>query len=150
MKALIQRVKYAQVTTNEGHNDKIDEGLLILLGIERADNEEDAIWLSNKIVNLRIFDDNNAVMNLSLLDINGNAMIVSQFTLHARTRKGNRPSYIEAAPPEIAIPLYEFFIGQVEMALGKRVAKGVFGAMMEIELLNSGPVTIMIDTKNKD
>ena len=150
MKALIQRVKYAQVTTNEGHNAKIDEGLLILLGIERADNEEDAIWLSNKIINLRIFDDNNGVMNLSLLDINGNAMIVSQFTLHARTKKGNRPSYIEAAPPEIAIPLYEFFIGQVEMALGKRVAKGVFGAMMEIELLNSGPVTIMIDTKNKD
>jgi len=149
MKALIQRVKYAKVTTNEGHNDQIDEGLLILLGIENADKEEDAVWLSNKIANLRVFSDENDVMNRSLLDIEGNAMVVSQFTLHARTKKGNRPSYIDAAPPEIAIPLYNFFIGQVEMALGKRVAKGVFGAMMQIELVNSGPVTIMIDTKNK-
>ena len=149
MKALIQRVKHAKVSTNEGHNEIINEGLLILLGIERADNEDDAIWLSNKITNLRIFDDESGVMNLSLLEINGEAMIVSQFTLHARTKKGNRPSYIDAAPPEIAIPLYEFFIGQMEMTIGKRVATGVFGAMMQIELINDGPVTIMIDTKLK-
>ena len=149
MKALIQRVKHAKVSTNEGHNEIINEGLLILLGIERTDNEEDAIWLSNKITNLRIFDDESGVMNLSLLEINGEAMIVSQFTLHARTKKGNRPSYIDAAPPEIAIPLYEFFIGQMEKTIGKRVSTGVFGATMQIKLINDGPVTIMIDTKNK-
>ena len=149
MKALIQRVTSAQVTTNEGHYEKIEAGLLILLGVEHSDTQEDAIWLSNKIVNLRIFNDQNGLMNLSLLETGGNAMVVSQFTLHARTKKGNRPSYIDAAPPEIAIPLYEFFIGQVEMAIGKRVAKGVFGASMKIELVNDGPVTIMIDTKNK-
>ena len=149
MKALIQRVINAKVTTEEGHCDSINEGLLILLGIENNDNKEDADWLSNKIVNLRVFNDDFGVMNNSLLNIYGDAMVVSQFTLHARTKKGNRPSYIDAAPPEIAIPLYKHFIEIIEFSLGKKVAKGVFGAYMKIELVNDGPVTIMIDSKNK-
>jgi D-tyrosyl-tRNA(Tyr) deacylase len=149
MKALIQRVTNAKVTTSEDHNESISQGLLILLGIEHSDNQDDAVWLANKIVNLRIFDDEEGIMNKSLLEIWGEAMVVSQFTLHARTKKGNRPSYIDAAPPEISKPLYEYFAGQVEMMLGKRVAKGVFGAYMQVELVNDGPVTIMIDTKNK-
>ena len=149
MKTLIQRVTFARVTTKEGHNQKIDNGLLILLGIEHSDSKSDAEWLVNKIANLRIFDDNEGVMNRSLLDIAGEAMVVSQFTLHARTKKGNRPSYIDAAPPDISIPLYEYFIEMIEITLGKSVAKGVFGAHMQVELLNDGPVTIMIDTKNK-
>ena len=149
MKALIQRVTFSKVTAKGGHNQTINKGLLILLGIEHSDDKSDADWLLNKIVNLRIFDDDKGVMNRSLLDIDGEAMVVSQFTLHARTKKGNRPSYIDAASPDIAVPLYEYFIEMIEITLGKQVAKGVFGAHMQIELVNDGPVTIMIDTKNK-
>ncbi|MCL2074191.1 MAG: D-aminoacyl-tRNA deacylase [Marinilabiliaceae bacterium] len=149
MRALIQRVLKAKVSTSEGYCEKINEGLLILLGIENADNKEDVDWLSNKIVNLRIFNDNEGVMNNSLLETKGNIMIISQFTLHARTKKGHRPSYIDAAPPDIAIPLYQYFIEKIETLIGKNVSQGVFGAYMQVELVNDGPVTIMIDTKNR-
>ena len=149
MRVLIQRVSRARVTTPEGHDEQTGKGLLLLVGIENCDNQEDAIWLANKIVNMRIFDDNNGVMNLSLTDVEGDVLVVSQFTLHARTKKGNRPSYIDAAPPDKSIPLYEFFVYQIELLIGKRVATGVFGAHMQVELVNDGPVTIWIDSKQK-
>lgn len=150
MRAVIQRVSRASVTVNSETIAKIDIGLLIFLGIEDADNFEDIQWLSKKIANLRIFNDSDAVMNQSLMDIDGNAIVVSQFTLHAATKKGNRPSYIKAAKPEVAIPLYEKFVQQLEADLGKKIGTGVFGADMKVELLNDGPVTIVIDTKNKE
>lgn len=149
MIAVIQRVSSASVTIDDQINDKIDEGLLVLLGIEEADTEEDIDWLSRKIVNLRIFDDENGVMNRSLLDSSGNLLVVSQFTLHASTKKGNRPSYIKAAKPDVAIPLYEQFVAACEQLINKKVATGEFGAYMQVALVNDGPVTIMIDTKDK-
>lgn len=149
MKVVIQRVQNASVTIDEKKVASINGGLLILLGIINADTQEDINWLSNKIVNLRIFGDENGIMNKSLLDIQGEAIVVSQFTLHANTQKGNRPSYIKAAKPEVAIPLYEAFINQLELDLGKQIQTGQFGADMKVELLNDGPVTIIIDSKNK-
>lgn len=150
MRAVIQRVSRASVTVDGVVVSAITQGLLVLVGIEEADTEEDILWLSKKIVNLRIFNDADAVMNQSLIAIDGGALVVSQFTLHAATKKGNRPSYIKAAKPEIAIPLYEKFVGQMQLDLGKKVGTGVFGADMRVELLNDGPVTIIIDTKNKE
>ncbi|NNE76543.1 MAG: D-tyrosyl-tRNA(Tyr) deacylase [Pricia sp.] len=150
MKAIIQRVLNASVTVEGTITSEIQHGLLILLGIENSDSLEDIEWLSRKIVNLRIFNDGDGVMNESLLDIKGDAIVVSQFTLHASTKKGNRPSYIRAAKPEVAIPLYEKFVQQLEIDLGKKVGTGIFGADMKVALLNDGPVTISIDTKNKE
>lgn len=150
MKAVIQRVSNASVTIDSKIVAQIESGLLILLGIEEADSQEDITWLSNKITNLRVFNDDDNVMNLSIKEINGEAIVVSQFTLHASTKKGNRPSYIKAAKPDIAIPLYEAFVTQLEKDLGKKVQTGVFGADMKVALLNDGPVTIIIDTKNKE
>ena len=150
MRAVVQRVSEASVTVEGKVISYIDEGLLVLLGIEEADTEEDIEWLCNKIVNLRIFNDDNGVMNRSLLDVNGDAILVSQFTLHASTKKGNRPSYIKAAKPDVAIALYERFVGTFENKLGKKVGTGVFGADMKVLLLNDGPVTIIIDTKNRE
>ncbi|MDR2927735.1 MAG: D-tyrosyl-tRNA(Tyr) deacylase [Cytophagaceae bacterium] len=149
MRILIQRVSRARVTTAERHDEQIGKGLLLFVGIENDDGEDDAVWLAAKIANLRIFNDDTGVMNLSLLDVDGEAMIVSQFTLHARTKKGNRPSYVDAASPEKSVPLYRFFVNRFEETLGKRCAVGVFGAMMQVELINDGPVTIMIDSKQK-
>lgn len=149
MKAVIQRVSKASVTIEEQKVATIDLGVLILLGIVNDDTLEDINWLSNKICNLRIFPDDNGVMNESLLQSQGDAIVVSQFTLHASTKKGNRPSYIQAAKPDIAIPLYEAFVQQLEIDLGKKIQTGQFGADMKVELLNDGPVTIIIDTKNK-
>ncbi|MGB6151519.1 MAG: D-aminoacyl-tRNA deacylase [Pricia sp.] len=150
MKAVIQRVSRASVTVEGKIISEIEFGLLILLGIENADNQEDIEWLSRKIINLRIFNDADGVMNKSLRDMGGDAIVVSQFTLHAATKKGNRPSYIKAAKPDVAIPLYEDFIRQIEKDLDKKVGTGIFGADMKVDLLNDGPVTIIIDTKNKD
>lgn len=150
MKAVIQRVKHSSVTIDGKEVASIHQGLLILLGIINEDGFEDIQWLSKKIANLRIFGDDNGVMNRSLLDVEGDAIVVSQFTLHASTKKGNRPSYIKAAKPDIAIPLYEQFVKQLEQDLGKPVQTGEFGADMKVELLNDGPVTIIIDTKQKD
>lgn len=149
MKAVIQRVSKASVTINQEKVAQIKSGLLILIGIEDQDTQEDINWLSKKIVNLRIFNDENGVMNTSLLNNNGDAIVVSQFTLHASTKKGNRPSYIKASKPDVAIPIYEKFILQIENELGKKVQTGRFGADMKVELLNDGPVTIIIDSKNK-
>jgi len=149
MKAVVQRVSKASVTIKGEKVSKINNGLLILLGIEPTDDATDIEWLSKKTVNLRIFNDENDVMNKSLIDTNGDAIIVSQFTLQASTKKGNRPSYLNAAKPEIAIPLYEEFILQFEKQLNKKVGTGEFGADMKVELLNDGPVTIIIDSKNK-
>ncbi len=149
MRALIQRISKASLTINGEAGPEIGPGLLVLLGIEAADNTTDIEWLSAKICRLRIFDDEQGIMNKSLADIDGEIMIVSQFTLHASTRKGNRPSYIHAARPQIAIPLYEEFIAKMKQELGKPVATGKFGANMQISLINDGPVTIWIDTKNK-
>ncbi|MCL5128674.1 D-aminoacyl-tRNA deacylase [Algibacter sp. L4_22] len=149
MKAVIQRVTKASVTIKGEKVANIQNGLLILLGIVNEDEQTDINWLSNKIVNLRIFSDEDGVMNQSLKDTNGDVIIVSQFTLQASTKKGNRPSYIKAAKPDVAIPLYEDFIKQIESDLGKPIQKGQFGADMKVELLNDGPVTIIIDTKNK-
>ncbi len=149
MKAVIQRVSKASVTINTEKVANIKSGLLILLGIVEEDTQEDITWLSKKIANLRIFNDENNVMNTSLLDSKGDAIVVSQFTLQASTKKGNRPSYIKAAKPDIAIPLYEKFIFQLEKDLGKKIQTGQFGADMQVELLNDGPVTIIIDTKDK-
>jgi len=149
MKSVIQRVSKASVTIEGKVVSEIKNGLLILLGIEPADTEEDIEWLSKKIANLRIFNDEKGVMNNSLIDEKGDAIIVSQFTLHANTKKGNRPSYINAAKPEIAIPLYKQFIANFEMQIGKKVGTGEFGADMKVELLNEGPVTIIIDSKNR-
>ena len=150
MKAVIQRVLEASVTINTKIVSQIQKGLLVLVGIEAADNLEDINWLTTKIANLRIFSDENDVMNLSLKDIDGEMIVVSQFTLHAQTKKGNRPSYIKAAKPEIAIPLYETFVKQMELELDKNVQTGVFGADMKLSLINDGPVTIVIDTKNRE
>lgn len=150
MKAVIQRVSSCSVNIDNQIVANIQQGLLILIGFEDADNNEDSIWLTAKIANLRIFGDENDVMNLSLKDVGGDMIIVSQFTLHALTKKGNRPSYLKASKPEIAIPLYESFIQQMEAELGKKVQTGKFGADMKVALLNDGPVTIIIDTKNKD
>ena len=150
MRAVIQRVENASVKINDQIISSINTGILVLLGIETEDNEEDIAWLTKKISQLRIFNDNKGVMNLSLLDINGEAIVVSQFTLHAKTKKGNRPSYINAAHPDKAIPLYNLFISEMDKLLLKKVQTGKFGAMMDITLINSGPVTIIIDTKKKE
>ncbi|MAM23362.1 MAG: D-tyrosyl-tRNA(Tyr) deacylase [Croceibacter sp.] len=150
MRAVIQRVTKASVTINGSINAEINQGLLILLGVGVNDTTEDITWLSNKIANLRIFSDEDGNMNLSLKAINGNAIVVSQFTLFASTKKGNRPSFLNSAKPEQAIPLYEAFVKQLETDLGKPVGTGVFGADMKVELLNDGPVTITINTKHKE
>lgn len=150
MRVVIQRVNHASVTIEGKIKGAIKEGLIILVGIENADNEEDIAWLCKKIVNLRIFDDENGVMNRSILETGGNILVISQFTLHASTKKGNRPSYIHAAKPEIAIPVYNRFCDELSLALGKAVETGEFGADMKVELLNNGPVTICMDTKNKE
>ena len=150
MRVVIQKVTQASVSIENQTVASIDKGLLVLVGIEDTDTNDDIAWLSAKIVNLRVFDDDNRVMNLSVKEVEGEVLIVSQFTLHASTKKGNRPSYIKAARPEVAIPIYEAFIKQVESLLGKRVPTGQFGAMMQVSLCNDGPVTILIDTKNKE
>ncbi|MFN2456632.1 MAG: D-aminoacyl-tRNA deacylase [Chitinophagaceae bacterium] len=150
MRVVIQRVCKAKVTIDDKLNAEIGLGLLALLAVTNDDNEEDISWLSSKIVHLRVFNDDAGVMNLSVRDVDGNILLVSQFTLHASTKKGNRPSYIKAAKPEIAIPLYEKMIKQLQADLGKNIATGVFGADMKVELVNDGPVTIIIDTKNKE
>jgi D-tyrosyl-tRNA(Tyr) deacylase len=150
MRAVIQRVSQASVAVDQKIEGQIDEGVLIFLGIVPEDTLEDLKWLSKKIVNLRIFDDNNGVMNLSLKEQNGTALVISQFTLHAQTKKGNRPSYIKAARRDIAIPLYQQFIKQLEIDLGKEIQSGIFGANMQVSLQNDGPVTLIIDTKNRE
>ena len=150
MKAVIQRVSSASVTIDSLIVAKIQDGLLVLLGIEDADTQEDTNWLCQKIANLRIFGDENDVMNLSVQDIDGEIIVVSQFTLQASTKKGNRPSYIKASKPDVAIPIYEGFVQQLEKELGKKVQTGVFGADMKVSLLNDGPVTIIIDSKKKE
>ncbi len=150
MKTVIQRVSSASVTIDSKIVADIQKGLLVLLGIEDADTQEDSNWLCQKICNLRIFGDENEVMNLSVKDIDGEIIVVSQFTLQASTKKGNRPSYIKAAKPEIAIPLYEKFIQQLEAELGNKVQTGIFGADMKVALINDGPVTILIDSKNRE
>jgi D-aminoacyl-tRNA deacylase len=150
MRTVIQRVSKASVTIDGKIKSAINKGLLIFLGIEDADGTEDIEWLSVKIINLRIFDDENGAMNISVKDICGDILLVSQFTLHASTKKGNRPSYIRASKPEIAIPLYEKIIMQLEKDLVKKIFTGEFGAEMKVELLNDGPVTIVIDTKNRE
>jgi D-tyrosyl-tRNA(Tyr) deacylase len=150
MRVVIQRVLHASVAINNALKANIGKGLLILIGIEDADNADDIDWLSQKIINLRIFDDADGIPNISVKDINGEILIVSQFTLHAATKKGNRPSYIKASKPPIAEPLYEDFVKAVELALGKSVGTGQFGADMKVSLLNDGPVTIIIDSKQKD
>jgi D-tyrosyl-tRNA(Tyr) deacylase len=149
MMAVIQRVTNASVTIGGNVKSSIGKGLLVLVGIEDADTPEDIEWLSNKIVNLRIFDDSEGVMNLSVKDDGGDIIAVSQFTLHASTKKGNRPSYIKASKPEVAIPIYEKFVETLETNLGKAIQTGEFGADMKVSLLNDGPVTIVIDTKNR-
>ncbi len=150
MRAVIQRVSYASVSIDRQEKARIENGLLILLGIEEADSQEDLEWLSGKISRLRIFQDQQGIMNLSLTEVGGEALVISQFTLHSSTRKGNRPSYIRAARPESAIPLYEQFINQLSDDIGQEVKSGEFGAYMQVELLNDGPVTIIIDTKNRE
>jgi len=150
MRSVIQRVSAAEVRVDGEITGKIGLGLLVLVGIEKADGAEDIEWLSGKIINLRIFDDEQGIMNRSVADVKGDLLVVSQFTLHASIRKGNRPSYIRAAKPETAVPLYEKFLLQLETDLGKPIAAGIFGAMMKVSLLNDGPVTIVIDTKNRE
>lgn len=150
MKTVIQRVSQASVTIDSKVVADIQKGLLVLVGIEDADTQEDINWLCQKITNLRIFSDENDVMNLSVKDIDGEIIVVSQFTLHASTKKGNRPSYLKASKPEVAIPMYENFVKQLEKELGKKVQTGIFGADMKVLLLNDGPVTIQIDSKNKE
>lgn len=150
MRAVVQRVSRASVTVDNKVISEIGNGLLVLLGIEDVDDKEDIEWLSNKIANLRIFNDDKDIMNRSVLDVDGDIIVVSQFTLHALTKKGNRPSYIKASKPEIAIPLYENFVSNMQQNLGKKVGTGVFGADMKVDLLNDGPVTIMIDTKRRE
>jgi len=150
MRVVIQRVSNASVSIDGKLKSQIKHGLLILIGIEEADNSDDVNWLCKKISSLRIFNDEENKMNLSVLDIDGDVLIVSQFTLHASTKKGNRPSYIKAARPEIAIPVYESFISEMEIRLNKKVGSGEFGAMMKIELINDGPVTIVLDSKRKE
>lgn len=150
MKVVIQRVSSASVTIDFKVVSEIQNGLLVLVGIEDADTQEDIDWLAQKICNLRIFGDENDIMNLSVKDTNGDIIVVSQFTLHALTKKGNRPSYIKASKPEIAIPMYENFVKQMEKELGKKVQTGIFGADMKVALLNDGPVTIVMDSKNRE
>lgn len=150
MKAVIQRVSEASVTIEGNKVATIQNGLLVLVGIEDADNQEDIHWLASKIINLRIFADENQVMNLSVKDSNGDIIVVSQFTLQASTKKGNRPSYIKASKPETAIPLYESFVKQMELEFAKKVQTGIFGADMKVALVNDGPVTIFIDSKNRE
>ncbi|MGG9971208.1 D-aminoacyl-tRNA deacylase [Ferruginibacter sp. SUN002] len=150
MRALIQRVSKASVTVSNKRISEIQKGLLIFIGIEDADTTEDIEWLSNKIINLRIFDDENKVPNISVKDNGGDILLVSQFTLHANTKKGNRPSYIRASKPDFAKPMYEKMISQLEIDLGKEIGTGEFGSDMKVELLNDGPVTIWIDTKDKE
>ncbi|TLF42602.1 D-aminoacyl-tRNA deacylase [Maribacter aurantiacus] len=150
MRTVIQRVAKASVTVEGKVISSIGHGLLLLLGIVAEDTEEDIDWLVKKVLNLRIFNDESGVMNKSILDIDGESIVVSQFTLHASTKKGNRPSYLKAAKPETAIPLYEKFVHKLELEIGKKVGTGIFGADMKVDLLNDGPVTIIIDTKNKE
>ena len=150
MRVVIQRVTQANVVIEGKVNGEIGNGMMILVGIEEADGDEDIAWLTKKIVNLRIFDVEKGVMNLSILDKWGDILLISQFTLHAMTAKGNRPSYIKAAKPDISIPIYEKFITSIENALGKKIATGIFGADMKVTLTNDGPVTIIIDTKNRE
>ena len=150
MRAVVQRVLKSNVTIEGKIVSEIGTGLLILLGIVNEDTEEDIVWLTHKIANLRIFPDNNQIMNRSLIDVDGDVIVVSQFTLHANTKKGNRPSYIKAAKPDVAVPLYQAFITHLESVLRKPVQSGEFGADMKVEILNDGPVTIIIDTKNKE
>jgi D-tyrosyl-tRNA(Tyr) deacylase len=150
MKAVIQRVSQASVTIEDQVVAQIESGLLVLIGIEEADGMDDLQWLSSKIANLRLFADANGVMNVSVKENGGDVLVVSQFTLHALTKKGNRPSYIKAARPELALPIYESFVQQMEIELGKKVPTGKFGADMKVALLNDGPVTLIIDTKNKE
>jgi D-tyrosyl-tRNA(Tyr) deacylase len=150
MRAVIQRVSRASVTIDGNEKGKIENGLLVLLGIEDADTSEDLNWLTSKIVNLRVFNDDAGVMNISLLEKGYDLLLVSQFTLHAATKKGNRPSYIKASKPEVAIPMYEAAIKEFEQLIGKKIQTGEFGADMQVELLNDGPVTIWIDTKQKE
>lgn len=149
MKVVIQRVSKASVSIDNKIKSSINRGLLVLVGITNGDDRNDIEWLCNKIVNLRIFDDKDGVMNLSLLDVDGEMIVVSQFTLQANTKKGNRPSYIHAAKPDVSIPLYEAFVSHMELFLGKEVQTGVFGAQMEVSLVNDGPVTIVMDSKNR-
>ena len=150
MRVVIHRVLHASVKIEDKISGKIRTGLLILLGIEETDTHEDTVWLAGKIIRLRIFSDSGGVMNLSVKEINGEILVISQFTLHASTKKGNRPSYIKAAKPEIAIPIYNQFLDQLTTELGKPVQSGVFGAMMEVSLVNDGPVTLVMDTKRKE
>nr|WP_315198456.1 D-aminoacyl-tRNA deacylase [uncultured Flavobacterium sp.] len=150
MKTVIQRVSSASVTIDSKIVAEIQKGLLVLVGIEDSDTQEDINWLGQKITNLRIFGDENDVMNLSVKDIDGDIIVVSQFTLHASTKKGNRPSYLKASKPEVAIPMYENFVSQMEKELGKKVQTGIFGADMKVALLNDGPVTIVMDSKNRE
>jgi D-tyrosyl-tRNA(Tyr) deacylase len=150
MRVLIQRVSEASVVVDNKKVGEIGEGLLVLVGIETADEDSDITWLVQKIINLRIFSDENGLMNRSVMDVGGNILLVSQFTLHASTKKGNRPSYLQAARPDVAIPLYERVKTQLSAALGKTVETGIFGADMKVRLLNDGPVTIFIDSKNKE
>jgi D-aminoacyl-tRNA deacylase len=150
MRVVIQRVNRASVKINNKIRSEISSGLLVLAGIEESDNDTDIQWLCNKLVHLRIFDDENGIMNLSVLDTGGSILAISQFTLHAKTRKGNRPSYIRAAHPDVAIPLYNRFVSTLSQLMGKDIATGEFGAMMQVELINDGPVTIIIDTREKE
>jgi len=150
MRAVLQRVTSAKVTANKTQEASIGHGLMVLLGISQSDTAEDLDWLINKIINMRIFNDEAAVMNKSVLDVAGEMLVISQFTLYAQTKKGNRPSYIQAAGHEIAIPLYTLFLQKAEQLMGKPVQSGIFGADMQIDLTNDGPVTIIIDSKNKD
>lgn len=150
MRAVIQRVSKASVKINSMASGEVKIGFVVLLGIEDADTEEDVIWLAQKIVNMRVFGDENSLMNKSLADVNGDILLISQFTLFAQTKKGNRPSFIRAAKPEKAIPLYEMMIKSLENLLGKSISTGVFGADMKVSLVNDGPVTIIMDTKDKD
>jgi len=150
MRAVIQRVTHASVTIEGTVKSKIEHGLLILLGIDPADNQEDIEWLCRKVVNMRLFNDEQGVMNKSVQEVDGDIIVVSQFTLHASTKKGNRPSYIKAAKPDIAIPLYEQFVATIRQATGKPIGTGEFGADMKVELLNDGPATIIIDSKQKE
>ena len=150
MRVVLQRVSSASVTVSEKIVGEIQKGLLVLVGIEDADTQEDIDWLVTKITQLRIFGDVNGIMNLSVEEVNGDVLVVSQFTLHAATKKGNRPSYIKASKPEVAIPIYEKFVSTLEHKLGKKVPTGIFGADMKVAILNDGPVTIVIDSKNKE
>jgi D-tyrosyl-tRNA(Tyr) deacylase len=150
MRALIQRVTRASVSIEGKIKSEIGNGLLVFIGIEESDTDEDIDWLAGKIIRLRIFDDEKGVMNRSVTEVQGNILLISQFTLHAKTKKGNRPSYIKAARPEIAIPLYEKFVAKTELLLGKKIGTGTFGSKMKVALVNDGPVTIFIDTKNRE